>query len=63
LDNYLLKYLLLAFKKFIIGCMPVISATQQAEIRRIALQSQSRQIVQETLFQKYLTQRGAGRVA
>jgi hypothetical protein len=34
------------------GCWwltPVILATQETEIRRIAIQSQSRQIVQETL--------------
>jgi hypothetical protein len=31
---------------------PVISATQEAEIRRIEVQSQPRQIVQETLSQK-----------
>jgi hypothetical protein len=29
-----------------------------AEIRRILVQSQSRQIVHETLYQKYPTQRG-----
>jgi hypothetical protein len=32
--------------------MPVILATQEAEIRRITVQSQPRQIVQETLSQK-----------
>jgi hypothetical protein len=32
--------------------MPVILATQEAEIRRIMVQSQPRQIVQETLSQK-----------
>jgi hypothetical protein len=32
--------------------MPVILATQEAEIRRIAVQSQPRQIVRETLSQK-----------
>jgi hypothetical protein len=32
--------------------MPVILATQEAEIRRITVQSQTRQIVHETLFQK-----------
>jgi hypothetical protein len=31
---------------------PVILATQEAEIRRITVQSQPRQIVQETLHQK-----------
>jgi hypothetical protein len=33
--------------------MPIILATQEAEIRRIVVQSQPRQIVHETLFQKY----------
>jgi hypothetical protein len=32
--------------------MPVILATQEAEIRRIAVQSQPGQIVHETLSQK-----------
>jgi hypothetical protein len=32
--------------------MPVILATQEAEIRRIAVQSQPRQIVLKTLSQK-----------
>jgi hypothetical protein len=32
--------------------MPVILATQEAEIRRIGVQSQPRQIVHETLSQK-----------
>jgi hypothetical protein len=35
--------------------MPVILATQEAEIRRITVQSQPRQIVCETLSQKYPT--------
>jgi hypothetical protein len=43
--------------------MPVILATQEAEIRRIEVQSQSRQIVHETLSRKYSTQSRAGRVA
>jgi hypothetical protein len=34
--------------------MPVILATQEAEIRRISVQSQPRQIVEETLSQKTL---------
>jgi hypothetical protein len=34
---------------------PVIPATQEAEIRRIEVQSQLRQIVHETLSQKYPT--------
>jgi hypothetical protein len=32
-------------------------ATQEAEIRRIAVQSQPREIVHENLSQKYLTQK------
>jgi hypothetical protein len=32
--------------------MPIILATQEVEIRRIAIQSQPRQIVHETLSQK-----------
>jgi hypothetical protein len=43
--------------------MPVILATQEKEIRRIAFLSQPQQIVQETLSRKYLTQKRAGRVA
>jgi hypothetical protein len=43
--------------------MPIILATQEAEIRRIAVQSQTRQIVHETLSQKDLSQKRAGRVA
>jgi hypothetical protein len=35
--------------------MPIILATQEAEIRRITVQSQPGQIVQETLSQKYPT--------
>jgi hypothetical protein len=34
---------------------PVILATQEAEIRRITVQSQPRQIVHETLSQEKLT--------
>jgi hypothetical protein len=41
----------------------VILAIQEANIRRIMVQSQSRQIVHETLAQKYLSQNNAGRVA
>jgi hypothetical protein len=37
--------------------MPVILTTQEAEIRRIKVQSQSRQIIHKTLSQKYLTQK------
>jgi hypothetical protein len=44
--------------------MPIILATQEAEIRRIAAQNQPGQIVQETLSQKYLTEKKeTGRVA
>jgi hypothetical protein len=42
--------------------MPVIIPTQEAEIRRITVQSQPGQIVHETLSQKYSTQKMAGRV-
>jgi hypothetical protein len=35
----------------------VILATQEAEIRRIIVGSQPRQIVQKTLYQKYPTQK------
>jgi hypothetical protein len=38
--------------------MPVILTTQEAEIRKIAVQSQLGQIVHETLSQKYLIQKG-----
>jgi hypothetical protein len=38
--------------------MPVILATQEAEIRRIAVQSQLGQIVRETLSRKYPSQKG-----
>jgi hypothetical protein len=37
--------------------MPVILATQEAEIRRIMVQSQLGQIVHETLSQKYPPQK------
>jgi hypothetical protein len=37
---------------------PIILTTQEAEIRRIMVQSQPRQIVYETLSWKYLTQKG-----
>jgi hypothetical protein len=43
--------------------MPIILATQEADIRRITVQSQPRQIVHETLSQKYLTQKGMVGVA
>jgi hypothetical protein len=45
------------------GCqwlMPVILATQEAEIRRVVVRSPPRQIVQETLSQKNPLQKGAG---
>jgi hypothetical protein len=44
--------------------MPVILATQEVEIRRIMVQSQSKQIVHKTLSQKYPSQKkqGDGRV-
>jgi hypothetical protein len=41
----------------------VILATQEAEIRRIMVQSQPGQIVQETLSQKTPSQKRAGGVA
>jgi hypothetical protein len=43
--------------------MPVILATWEAEIRRVVIGSQSRQIVQETLSQKYPTHNRVGGVA
>jgi hypothetical protein len=43
--------------------MPVILATQEAEIRRLMIQSQPKQIVRETISQKYLSQKRAGGVA
>jgi hypothetical protein len=43
--------------------MPVIPATQEAEIRRIVVRSQPGQIVCETLSQKYPSQKRAGVVA
>jgi hypothetical protein len=42
---------------------PIILATQEAEIRRITVQSQPGQIVRETLSQNYPSQKRAGRVA
>jgi hypothetical protein len=41
---------------------PVILATQEAEIRRILVQSQPRKIVQETLSRKTLHKNRAGGV-
>jgi hypothetical protein len=43
--------------------MPVILAAQEAEIKRITIQSQPRQIVCETLSLKKSQIKGAGRVA
>jgi hypothetical protein len=43
--------------------MPVILATQEAEIRKIPVQSQPRQVVCETLSQKTLSQKRADGVA
>jgi hypothetical protein len=40
--------------------MPVILATQEAEIRRFAVQSQPRQMVHETLSQKHPTPKRTG---
>jgi hypothetical protein len=37
---------------------PIILATQKAEMRRIKVQSQPRQILHEPLCQKYPTQKG-----
>jgi hypothetical protein len=48
------------------GCWwltPIILATQEAEIRRIMVGSQPRQIVYETLSQKSPSQKRAGGVA
>jgi hypothetical protein len=39
------------------GLTPIILVTQEAEIRRIAVQSQPRQTVHETLSRKYPTQK------
>jgi hypothetical protein len=38
--------------------MPVILATQKADIRRIAVRSQPRKIIRETLPRKNLSQKG-----
>jgi hypothetical protein len=48
------------------GCQwltSVILPTQEAEIRRITVQSQPREIVRKTLSQKKLSQKRAGGVA
>jgi hypothetical protein len=43
--------------------MPVVLAAQEAEIRRIEVQSQPKQIVQETLSWKYPSWKKANGVA
>jgi hypothetical protein len=48
------------------GCqwlMPVIQATQEAENRRIVVQSQSGQTVHKNLFQKHHHKKNSGREA
>jgi hypothetical protein len=42
--------------------MPVLIAMKEAEIGRITVQGQPGQIVHETLFRKYSTQKRAGGV-
>jgi hypothetical protein len=42
--------------------MPVIRATQEAEIRKISVRGQPRQNESETLSQKYSTQKRTGGV-
>jgi hypothetical protein len=43
--------------------MPVIPATQEAEIKRITVECQVEQVVQETLYQKTPTQKRGGGLA
>jgi hypothetical protein len=43
--------------------MPIILTTQEADIRKITVRSQPRQIVCKTLSQKYPSQKMAGGVA
>jgi hypothetical protein len=53
-------------KRFLAGhrwLTPVILATQEADIRRIVVQSQPRQTVQETLSWKNTSQKRAGGMA
>jgi hypothetical protein len=45
------------------GLLPIILATQKAEIRRITVKNQPRQIVHKTLSQKNPSQKSAGGVA
>jgi hypothetical protein len=40
--------------------MPIILTTQEAEIRRMVVQSQSREIVQETLYRKKIHHKKKG---
>jgi hypothetical protein len=40
------------------SCNPSYSATQEAEIRRIEVQSQLREIVCETILKKTITKKG-----
>jgi hypothetical protein len=49
-------------RPYLLG-IPVIPATQEAEIRRIVVRSQSGQIVHETLSRKTLYKKRAGGVA
>jgi hypothetical protein len=46
-----------------VGLTPVIPATQEAEFRTIAVRSQPRQIVHETISKKPVTEYWAGGVA
>jgi hypothetical protein len=51
---------------FAVGCQwltPISLATQEAKIRRTEVRSQPRQIVCETLSQKYPSQKRAGGMA
>jgi hypothetical protein len=52
--TFLFKIVIQAGRPWLI---PIILATQEVEIRRITVQSQPRQIVPETLFQKYPSQK------
>jgi hypothetical protein len=59
--NFFLKKL--AISRAPVAHTPIILAIQEAEIRRIGIQSQPRQIVCKTLSQKILSQKRAGGVA